>query len=263
MGDIVNLNYCKFKKYFLLILLCTIWLHGIHVRAINDKIIVVESHAVKSYLEGKEVEVKNIDFFDKDLKIRTESESALIEYLNLSKPKDNQIKIRIFAIGDFRDLPGISQSTLIANIFIKTGGLKLNIIPQYLEHLIFENPRHVFKSVVICGSFRKHIDKIDQVKRQLESNGVRVLAPVSTVPVNPGANFVFFEGEETTSPLELENLFLDRIRECDAVIVCCPGGYVGTSASTEIGFARCLGKRIIFTEQPEDYIFNIIPSEIL
>lgn len=226
----------KLKRSFFTILLAVlIVFFSSNVRATSDKVIVVESNAIKLYVEGKEIDVVNLDFFDKNSEVATdiikESELALIEYLNRAKSWDAQTKMYIFAIGDFRELPEKSKSALINKVFIETDGLKINIIPLNLEDLIFKDFAYVFRTVVICGSFRKHIDDIDSLKRLLESKGVSVLAPVSTKPVNPGADFVFFEGEETTPPLELETLFLDKLRECDAVIVCCPEGYVGTSAS--------------------------------
>jgi hypothetical protein len=37
---------------------------------------------------------------------------------------------------------------------------------------------------------------------------------------------------------------------------------VSASALLEIGFAHSLGKRIIFTEKPEEFILNNLPFEV-
>ncbi|EKE21143.1 MAG: hypothetical protein ACD_7C00341G0001, partial [uncultured bacterium] len=61
--------------------------------------------------------------------------------------------------------------------------------------------------------------------------------------------------------LELERYHLESISQSDALVVCNPGGYVGSSALLEIGLAHSLGKRIIFTEKPNEFILQILPAE--
>lgn len=118
------------------------------------------------------------------------------------------------------------------------------------------------RSVVLSGSFRKHLDYILDVKRKLTANGAIVLSPRFEEPKNPGEEFVVFSGEEGMSPLELERYHLDMIDQADALIVCAAGGYVGASALIEIGYAQALGKRIIFTEKPEEFMLQTLPAEI-
>ena len=60
----------------------------------------------------------------------------------------------------------------------------------------------------------------------------------------------------------LERHHLDSIQKSDALIVCDPEGYVGASALIEIGYANALGKRIIFTEKPQEFMLNTLPHEI-
>lgn len=71
-----------------------------------------------------------------------------------------------------------------------------------------------------------------------------------------------FAGEEGLSPLELERHHLKSISESDALIVCDPEGHVGASALIEIGFANAAGKRVIFTEKPEEFMLNTSPAEV-
>jgi exopolyphosphatase/pppGpp-phosphohydrolase len=122
--------------------------------------------------------------------------------------------------------------------------------------------RQEFRHVTLSGSFRKHLDYILEIKKKLETKGVIVLSPRFTVPKTPGVEFVVFQGEEGLSPLELERYRLNSIKNSDALIVCDPNGYVGASALLEIGFAHSLGKRIIFTEKPEEFILNNLPFEV-
>lgn len=121
--------------------------------------------------------------------------------------------------------------------------------------------RQEFRYVTLSGSFRKHLDYILKVKKELETKGVKVLSPRFVEPKNPGEEFVIFSGEENLSPLELERYHLNSIANSDALIVCDPEGYVGASALLEIGFAQALGKRIIFVERPQEFILNNLPAE--
>lgn len=122
--------------------------------------------------------------------------------------------------------------------------------------------RQEFRYVTISGSFRKHLDYILKVKDKLEQSGTKVLSPRFTKPKNPGEQFVVFTGEEGLSPLELERHHLKSISESDALVVCDPDGYVGASALLEIGFANSLGKRVIFTEKPIEFMLNTLPAEM-
>ncbi len=135
------------------------------------------------------------------------------------------------------------------------------IIPSN-SNLIDGVVRQQFRKITISGSFRKHLDYIVKVRNNLVKNNVEVLSPRFTDPKNPGEEFVVFQGEEGLAPLELERHHLDSIDQSDALIVCSPEGYVGASALIEIGYANKLGKRIIFTEKPEEFMLNTLPSEI-
>lgn len=138
----------------------------------------------------------------------------------------------------------------------------IEIIVPSNSNLINGVSRQEFRHVVISGSFRKHLEYILKVRKQLAENGTEVLSPRFTEPKNPGEEFVVFSGEEGMSPLELERHHLRSIEECDALIVCDPDGYVGASALIEIGYAQALGKRIIFVEKPEEFMLNTLPAEI-
>lgn len=134
------------------------------------------------------------------------------------------------------------------------------IVPSN-SNLINGAARQEFRYVTLSGSFRKHLDYILKVRKVLVESGVEVLSPRFTEPKNPGEEFVVFSGEEGMSPLELERHHLDSIEKCDALIICDPEGYVGASALIEIGYAQSLGKKIVFTEEPEEFMLNTLPAE--
>ncbi len=154
---------------------------------------------------------------------------------------------------------GARGCSLIAQAICDTYGIQ-TIIPSD-SNTAHGIARHEFRYVTLSSSFRKHLDYILGVKEGLEIVGVTVLSPHFTKPKNPGEEFVVFTGEEGKSPLQLERHHLDSIEKSDALIVCSPNGYVGASALIEIGYAHALGKRIIFTEKPEEFMLNTLPAE--
>lgn len=139
---------------------------------------------------------------------------------------------------------------------------KVKTIVPSNSNMVHGIVRQEFRTVVLSGSFRKHLDYILKIKKQLETDNVCILSPRFEEPKNPGEEFVVFDGEENMSPLELERYHLDMIDKSDALIVCSFQGYVGASAQIEIGYAQGIGKRIIFTEKPEEFMLNTLPAEI-
>ena len=60
--------------------------------------------------------------------------------------------------------------------------------------------------VVISGSFRKHLQGILKLKRELEERGIEVIKPNKIKMINniDNPDFVKFEGEENIHPYILE-----------------------------------------------------------
>lgn len=136
-----------------------------------------------------------------------------------------------------------------------------NIIPSDSD-TVDGFARQEFRHITISGSFRKHLDYIVDIRNDLVEKGVDVLSPRFVEPKNPDEEFVIFDGEEDMEPLELERHHLESIEKSDALIVCGPDGYVGNSALIEMGYANALEKRIIFTEEPEEFMLTTLPAEI-
>ncbi|MEM5830370.1 MAG: hypothetical protein QXL82_02575 [Candidatus Aenigmatarchaeota archaeon] len=131
---------------------------------------------------------------------------------------------------------GARAFSAIAQAICEKYGIEI-IIPSD-SNIINGVVRQEFRYVTIVGDFNKHFDYILQVKKELEERGVKV--------------FVF----------SLKEKNLDSILKSDALIICNPAGYIETSFFLEISFALSLGKRIIFTEKPKEFILNNIPAEI-
>ena len=155
---------------------------------------------------------------------------------------------------------GARGCSAIAQAICEKYGIEM-IVPSD-SNIVHGAARQEFRYVTISGSFRKHLDYILEIKKELEASGTDVLSPRFVKPTNPGEEFVVFTGEEGLSPLELERHHLDSISKSDALIVCDPEGYVGASALIEIGYASALGKRIVFAEKPEEFMLKTLPAEI-
>ena len=191
------------------------------------------------------------------------------EYLNAEDFFSKNIEIfNDITIGELESLMpsnplwmhGARACSAIAQGIVKRFGVK-NIIPSD-SNLIHGVVRKEHRSVVLSGSFRKHLDYIIDIKRILEEQNIEVLSPRFEKLESSDEKFVVFQGEEGLSPLELERYYLDTIDKCDALIVCTKDGYVGASTLLEIGYAQAIGKRIIFTEMPEEFILQTLPSEV-
>ncbi len=93
-------------------------------------------------------------------------------------------------------------------------------------------------SVVIIGSFRKHLVEIGQVASEMRAQGVDVLSPISAVGVNPDDQFVVLVTDAPDkSPYDLQFAVLTKIFRARLVYLVNPGGYVGLSAAGEVGYA--------------------------
>lgn len=95
------------------------------------------------------------------------------------------------------------------------------------------------KVVAICGSVR-FWDKMQEMQELLELEDGYVVIGV-TPHVKPSD---FTPDEEDL----LDELHREKIKMADAIFVVNVGGYIGKSTSSEIEFARSLGKEILYLE---------------
>lgn len=109
------------------------------------------------------------------------------------------------------------------------------------------------KSVVICGSFNKHLKQIETLMNRLKSDGISVLSPQNTEVVGSENDFVVFKNDIVINhnTWSVEELHLQAIDRCDFVIACNFDGYIGVSTTFELEHAYRAGKKIVFIENNE------------
>ncbi|MFC8125937.1 nucleoside 2-deoxyribosyltransferase [Streptomyces sp. NPDC057302] len=176
---------------------------------------------------------------------------------------------RVHATGVFQRLPQPEAATLVNSFFVDTG-LYFNIVGPELERFYLDVAasaggsddmvegliRQELRTAVVCGSFQQCLGDIEGTIAQLRETGAEVLSPRSTriKPETEGTDFILFDYQD-----ELKNardtwrhkyVHMEAFRRADAVVVCNPGGRVGSGTVFELGFLAALGKRVIFTQEP-------------
>lgn len=95
---------------------------------------------------------------------------------------------------------------------------------------------------LIIGSFRKHYDDMTNVIRLFHEKGIEVLSPKEAEIINPDDEFVVFDYDpKHLTEKELEDLVLEKMHKCHFVYLVNPGGYIGLSASFEVGYCAAHG----------------------
>ncbi|MGE5675950.1 MAG: hypothetical protein ACM3XM_19040 [Mycobacterium leprae] len=117
-------------------------------------------------------------------------------------------------------------------------------------------------SVVIIGSYRKHFPAIATAAQAFRASGMDVLSPGEGRPINPGAAFVFLDSDEIADPKLIADTVLTCIDRADAVYLCNPGGYVGQSATFELGYATARGRRCFAAEIPVDEFLRLYVNQV-
>ncbi len=182
---------------------------------------------------------------------------------------DNQ-STRVHATGVFQQLPQPEAAALVNSVYVDTG-LYFSIVGPELERFYLDTAlsacgsddvlegltRREFRTAVVCGSFQQWLEPIEGTVARLRKTGTEVLSPRSTriKPETEGTDFILFEYQD-----QLKNerdtwrhkyVHMDAFRQADAVVVCNPGGRIGSGTIFELGFMSALGKRVIFTEEPQ------------
>jgi len=103
--------------------------------------------------------------------------------------------------------------------------------------------------VTIAGSYRKHFDRIAEAKRAFEAEGAEVLRPRTEEVAASDNELVRLEGDPDDLRAVREAQF-EAIRAADVLYVVNPGGYLGPSATIEVGYAHRGGIPVITSEPP-------------
>jgi nucleoside triphosphatase len=109
---------------------------------------------------------------------------------------------------------------------------------------------------IIHGSFSKHFDLIQAAAQVFGSAGIEVLAPKASELQAATDGFALFADEVGQDPRLIELLYLQNLKSLGPngfSFFVNPGGYVGRSASYELGVAQVTNTRCFFTNRLVDH----------
>src|SRR5579859_5862824 len=106
--------------------------------------------------------------------------------------------------------------------------------------------------VTVSGSFHRHMDAITAAVHELMALSVRVLSPADPRIVAFQGEFLFVASDPIRSVRLVQDRHLESIRAANFLWLVCPDGYLGQSASMEIGYAVSEGVPIFSTHAPAD-----------
>lgn len=119
-------------------------------------------------------------------------------------------------------------------------------------------------TATVSGSFHRHIGAITEAVHELAGLSVRVLSPADPRVVEKQGSFWYVASDPIRSIKLVQDRHLESIRVADFVWLVCPDGYVGQSASMEIGYAAGAGVPIFADHTPGDLTLReyvtVLPS---
>src|SRR5713226_4457640 len=107
-------------------------------------------------------------------------------------------------------------------------------------------------TATVSGSFHRHMGAITTAVHELAALSVRVLSPADPRIVAEQGEFLFVASDPVRSVRLVQDRHLECIKAANFLWLVCPDGYVGQSASMEIGYAAAVGVPILATEAPSD-----------
>jgi hypothetical protein len=107
-------------------------------------------------------------------------------------------------------------------------------------------------TATVSGSFHRHMEAITSAVRELATLSIRVLSPADPRVVAAQGEFLFVASDRVRSVRLVQDRHLESIRAANFLWLVCPDGYVGQSASMEVGFAAAVGVPIFATHAPGD-----------
>jgi hypothetical protein len=116
----------------------------------------------------------------------------------------------------------------------------------------------------VSGSFHRHMREIEIAVHSLTRLGVRVVSPSDPRVVDARGEFLFVASDRVRSVRLVQDRHLDSIAASDFLWLVCPDGYVGQSASMEVGFAAAKRVPIFSTAPPFDltlrHYVQVVPT---
>lgn len=107
-------------------------------------------------------------------------------------------------------------------------------------------------TATVSGSFHRHLSAIQMAVDELLTLGVVVLSPRDPRVVDARGEFLFVASDPIRSVRLVEDRHLECIKASDFVWLVAPDGYVGQSASLELGFAVANDVPIFSSDNPYD-----------
>jgi len=107
-------------------------------------------------------------------------------------------------------------------------------------------------AAAVSGSFHRHMTAITAAVHELASLSIRVLSPADPRVVAAQGEFLFVASDPVRSVRLVQDRHLESIRAANFLWLVCPDGYVGQSASMEVGFAAAVGVPIFAAHAPGD-----------
>jgi len=107
-------------------------------------------------------------------------------------------------------------------------------------------------TVTVSGSFHRHIDAIMEAVEEFRSLGIEVLSPKDPRIVDGTGSFLFVASDRYRSIRLVQDGHLAAISQSSFLWLVSPDGYIGQSASLEIGFAIAYGTPIYGRNLPPD-----------
>jgi hypothetical protein len=104
----------------------------------------------------------------------------------------------------------------------------------------------------VSGSFHRHMAAVYIAVGELRALGVDVLSPSDPRIVDHVGEFLFVASDRLRSIKLVQDRHFEAIRTSDFLWLVCPDGYVGLSASAEIGAAHAMGIPVFADHLPLD-----------
>jgi hypothetical protein len=105
----------------------------------------------------------------------------------------------------------------------------------------------------VSGSFHRHLDAITRAVYELTDLGVRVVSPADPRIVETFGVLNFVASDQFRTIRLVQDRHLESIRSSDFIWLVASDGYVGQSASMEIGFATAHGIPIFSADTVFDF----------
>lgn len=109
---------------------------------------------------------------------------------------------------------------------------------------------------VLHGSFNKHFDIIQKIHSIFTQAGIEVIAPKKSEIISYNKGFALFEGEKNLDPRLIELMYLHNLKQLGSngfSYFINPEGYIGKSASYELGIAQLSNVRCFYYSHLRDH----------